>query len=354
MFNYYTVNDTEQIRFYQLPKELVKHEKFKGLSDSAKILYALLRDRVTLSVKNNWVDEFGRVYIIFTLTEIMEDLSCADQKATKAMKELQKIGLVESVRRGLGKPNIIYVKNFATGIEKKLETPISPLTRENHDSGLVKITNQESLESRISIRENHEQPIRNLKDTYSMDTESESESMSDKETEKDIWNLENDNDNDYDCEFSKSDKTVEKEKEPPVSSTKTESSSPNRKITQNLSDYDYNTYRIKLQENINYSFYTEHRNTDIDLIDELMECMLDVICTPGDTVKIGKEQKPRSMVITQYLKINSMDIEHIIDRYKEQQHKIKHLHNYLKTMLYTVKQESGFYYTNAVLADGML
>lgn len=147
MFDYYTVADSEQIRFYQLPRELVKHERFKSLSDSAKILYALLRDRVSLSVKNNWVDEFGRVYIIFTLAEMMEDLGCANQKATKSMKELQKIGLVENVRRGLGKPNILYVKNFASDLGDSLKTPTNPintLNHENHESGVIKIRIQES------------------------------------------------------------------------------------------------------------------------------------------------------------------------------------------------------------------
>ena len=147
MFDYYTIADSEQVRYYQLPRELVKNEIFKKLSDSAKILYALLRDRISLSVKNNWVDEKGRVYIIFTLAEIMDDLGCADQKATKSMKELQKIGLVESLRRGQGKPNLIYVKNFATGLIGTVEplgNPVNPQIRDFHESRIVKITSLNS------------------------------------------------------------------------------------------------------------------------------------------------------------------------------------------------------------------
>ena len=81
----------------------------------AKVLYGLLLDRMGLSVKNNWLDGEGRVYIIFTIADVMETLGCAEQKANKLLNELdcaKGVGLIERVRRGLGKPNVIYVKNF--------------------------------------------------------------------------------------------------------------------------------------------------------------------------------------------------------------------------------------------------
>ena len=66
-----------------------------------------------LSVKNGWLDEQGRVYIIFPVQEVMDALGCADNKATKLFRELEKFGLIERKRRGLGKPNLIYVKNLS-------------------------------------------------------------------------------------------------------------------------------------------------------------------------------------------------------------------------------------------------
>ena len=83
------------------------------LSTDAKTLYGILLDRMGLSVKNGWLDEQGRVYIIFPVQEVMDALDCADNKATKLFRELEKFGLIERKRRGLGKPNLIYVKNFA-------------------------------------------------------------------------------------------------------------------------------------------------------------------------------------------------------------------------------------------------
>ena len=111
--------------------------------EEAKILYGLLLDRMGLSVKNGWMDDTGKVYIIFTTEEIMEALCCADNKATKLMKELEGCGLIERKRRGLGKPSLTYVKNF---ISEPSEPRIQ--SRENHDSGTVKNATAESLKSR--------------------------------------------------------------------------------------------------------------------------------------------------------------------------------------------------------------
>ena len=96
-----------------MPKILFRDIKFKDLSTDAKTLYGILLDRMGLSVKNGWLDEQGRVYIIFPVQEVMDALGCADNKATKLFRELEKFGLIERKRRGLGKPNLIYVKNFA-------------------------------------------------------------------------------------------------------------------------------------------------------------------------------------------------------------------------------------------------
>jgi len=325
MFDYYTLNDSEQIRFYQLPKELVKHERFKGLSDSAKILYSLLRDRVSLSAKNGWVDELGRVYIIFTANEIMEALGCANQKATKSMSELQKIGLVESVRRGQGKPNIIYVKNFATeldGTNEGREKPVNPLNHENHTSRTMKIMNQEPWKSHLLNHENHGQSILTLNDFDFNDTESSQSQSQTAETEE------------------KTDMTL--------------TMTPDALEIENSKSKN-STYEDIIKENIEYRHYAKHNSNDLEMIDGLIQIMLDVILTTNPpTVKIGKETKLREIVKSVYLKLNSQHIEHIIDQYKAQHHKITHKTAYLRTMLYTVGQEIEAHYTNQVRADGVV
>ena len=114
MYDYFYGAEAEQFSFYRIPKVLFTDPQFKPLSTDAKVLYGILLDRMSLSVKNHWLDEQSRVYIIFTTEEIMEALSCANQKACRLMLELEKdAGLIERKRQGLGKPSLIYVKNFA-------------------------------------------------------------------------------------------------------------------------------------------------------------------------------------------------------------------------------------------------
>ena len=105
-----------QFAFYRIPKLLVTDERFQGLSTDAKLLYGLMLDRMSLSLKNGWLDGQGRVYIYFPAEEIMSVLHCRSEKASKLLAELDSkkgIGLIERVRQGQGKPTTIYVKNFA-------------------------------------------------------------------------------------------------------------------------------------------------------------------------------------------------------------------------------------------------
>ena len=123
-FDYYYGIEAEQFSFYRVPRMLIKDERFKGLSSDAKLLYGLMLDRLSLSMKNGWLDSENRAYIIYTVDNIMEDLGCSKPTCTKIMRELDcdnGIGLIEKKRRGLGKPDIIYVKNFVAVEETKEE-----------------------------------------------------------------------------------------------------------------------------------------------------------------------------------------------------------------------------------------
>ena len=116
-YEYFYGAQAEQFSFYRIPKALFTEPNFRELSTDAKVLYGILLDRMSLSLKNQWLDAQNKVYIIFTVEEIMDALNCANQKATRLMVELEKqAGLIERKRQGLGRPNLIYVKNFAATI----------------------------------------------------------------------------------------------------------------------------------------------------------------------------------------------------------------------------------------------
>ena len=119
-YEYFYGAQAEQFSFYRIPKALFTEPNFRELSTDAKVLYGILLDRMSLSLKNQWLDAQNKVYIIFTVDEIMDALNCANQKATRLMVELEKqAGLIERKRQGLGRPNLIYVKNFAATINNK-------------------------------------------------------------------------------------------------------------------------------------------------------------------------------------------------------------------------------------------
>ena len=86
-FDYFYGRGADQFAFYQIPKILITDEKFAGITMESKILYSLMLDRASLSAKNGWLDDDGRVFIYYTLDRIMTDMHCANQKATKMLKD---------------------------------------------------------------------------------------------------------------------------------------------------------------------------------------------------------------------------------------------------------------------------
>lgn len=116
-YDYYYGAESSQFSFYRIPRQLITGDHFKRLSTDAKLLYSLLLDHMSLSAKNGWYDDQGRVFIYYTLDEIQENLNCAHGKAVKLLSELDTgngFGLIERVKQGQGRPTKIYVKRFTT------------------------------------------------------------------------------------------------------------------------------------------------------------------------------------------------------------------------------------------------
>ena len=130
--------------FYKLPKKLFFDERYKHLSISAKVLYALLLDRKSLSIKNNWVDTDGNYYLYFTNREAKELLNCGSEKVCKLFKELERVNLILRRRQGLKRPNIIYVYRIWDPIIKLQEFRLSN-TNKNDDSKTMELLLAEKI-----------------------------------------------------------------------------------------------------------------------------------------------------------------------------------------------------------------
>lgn len=119
MYDFYYGPEAEQFAFYRIPKVLFEAEGVRDISTDAKLLYGLMLDRMQLSARNNWMDENGRIYIYYTVNQIMNHLGCGNKKVAKLLEELETDAkLIERVRVGFNKPNRIYVKNFLSVVSK--------------------------------------------------------------------------------------------------------------------------------------------------------------------------------------------------------------------------------------------
>ena len=117
-FNFYTADKAYGELYFQFPKVFLYSDKYKNLSDSAKIAYMVFKDRLQYSITNNWIDENSHVYFIFTNQELTELLNCSEPKVIKIKKELEKVGLLLQVHQGFNQkkkrnePNRLYLADL--------------------------------------------------------------------------------------------------------------------------------------------------------------------------------------------------------------------------------------------------
>ena len=288
-FNYYYGKEAENFSFFRIPKLLFTDPIFTKLSSDAKVLYGILLDRMNLSMKNNWIDEENKVYIIFTIAEIM---CCATQKATKILQELDDkkgIGLIEKKRLGLGKPNILYVKNF-----------IIQETNEQENSVQDKITNQELWKSQFKNDENHN---------------SGNVNFTKQELLKSQCNKTNINKTEYsDTEYNNTS---------PISPSK-----ENKK-----EDMEVEEITKILKQNINYTFLVEEQLKDKEKIDLIVNLMAEAIQSKTD-IRINQKMTAYETVKEQFLSLQKEHISYVLLVLDENKRKITNLRAYLLSLLY--------------------
>jgi len=107
----FNIKEIQKEKFYRLPKVFFTNPKYTTLSNDAKITWSILRDRLDLSIKNNWIDENGDIFFIYTNEKLKKILNISSpNKLSKIKKELTRADLFSQVRVGLNKPNKLYLK----------------------------------------------------------------------------------------------------------------------------------------------------------------------------------------------------------------------------------------------------
>jgi hypothetical protein len=349
-FNYYYGNQAEQFSFYRIPKLLFTDEFFDKISSDAKILYGVMLDRMSLSMKNGWVDQDNRVYIIFTIDDVREMMRCGEQKAVKLLSELDSvngIGLIEKKRQGLGKPNLIYVKNFV---------------RDYEVGQVQELQNCENEE----FKNNEGEQFKNCEYTQIKSCENE-----------ELQNCENAQFKNFDNHSSRIVKITTPELlKSQSNNTNINNTDINNQSISNLSKDELGKKdsmdRISCKEGfivqdsdiqeISVSKYMQYIKQQIDYdclvvdyskdeIDEIVDLMLETICMKRDTVWIAGAEQPYELVKSKFMKLNAMHISYVIDCMKENRTKVRNIKNYMLTALFNASSTINMYYQAKINND---
>lgn len=319
-FSYFQGMEGDMYQFYRIPKLLFTSEYFKNLSCEAKVLYGLMLDRMSLSIKNRWLDEEDRVYIFFSVEEIMEMLNCGRNKAVNCLKELDQetgIGLIEKKRLGLGKANVIYVKNFSLR-----EYPDEPAEMEIE-------TADPEYEEQIPCNFEENMP-ENAVNTQKFEKQT-SGSLKNKLQEVSKANCNNTEYNDNE-------------------SSKTESYPSIHHDRKDVDKMDERyAYRQIICDNIEYDILCQSYKPES--VEELVELMLDAICTTKKYLHINGEAMPAQVVKNRLLKVGYEHIQYVFFSLSKNTTKVKNIRQYMLTVLYNAPVTINQFYDAEVRHD---
>lgn len=298
--DYFYGDDAEQFTYFRIPRQLITNPMFKYISTDAKLLYGMLLDRMGLSVKSEWYDADGRVFIYYTVEEICEDLTCGRDKAMKLLAELdvgKGIGLIERIKQGQGKPTKIYVKRFTTGTvtpRQKRVPPPPPPEVDFSDVQRSEFSTSRSRDRRYQEVEKSAPSNNNLNQT----------------------------------DFIHTDPSI---------------------YPAGADRMDRCECRARIEENIGYDALKQQH--PYDDLDNIVDLLIDVVTSTAAAVRIGREQVPMGVVRERFLKLDMSHIEYVLECLRQTKTEIRNIRAYLLTTLYNAPVTIGPYYSAAVRHD---
>ena len=289
VYDYFYGPEGEQFSFIRVPKIFFENEAYRSMSAEAKILYGFLLDRVSVSLKNGWKDDQNRIFIICTIEEIMEKIGCGNKKAIQLLSELEdKIGLIERKRQGLGKPNLIYVKNFIRTVDNTGQRHF--LKCQNDTSGSVRTTSLEMSESHGSNT--------NLSNTDMSKTENliypgiDSDGMAERRS----------------CE-------------------------------------DY------FRRSLEYDILLQNNPYEKETLEGILELLVDTCCSHKAYIRIAGDNKSGEVVRSRFMKLDSSHIQYVLSCLKENTTDVRNIRQYLLAALYNAPTTISAYYQAKVNYD---
>lgn len=307
-YRYYTSAQASQNTFFRLPRALYEKECFRGLSNDAKTLYALMLDRMSLSLANEWLDEDGKVYINYSLEDIMTTLNCGKTKAVALLKELDSesgIGLIEKKNMGIAKASVFYVMNFICEDEATDEKECS-----------------DSIEERIGIASAEEDAVFNNRTHACPENEHDR-----------VQNL-NPNKNNI---------------------NKTNMSKINPILSINLTPEDaideMEGYSEIIKENIEYDSLLLAHPYDQEMVEGIFDLILETVLSKNEEITIAGDVYPKNLVKSKFLKLNYSHVEYVINCLGKNTTKVRNIKSYLLASLFNAGSTISSYYRAEVNHD---
>ena len=363
VFDYFYGAESEQFSFFRVPKLLITDKRFEDLPNDAKLLYGLLLDRMSLSRKNEWFDAENRAYIIFTVEEVMQDMNCANGKASKLLISLEQIGLIERKKPGLGRPAIIYVKNFmsifqdedthnkqgkpeqdsyqhssedAVQHEKEPANPVkSTDVRKSHVKECENRTSRNAEIARQEMRKSH---VRECENRTLGDAEIARQDM--RKSHANNTNINNTDLNDTDLSHTHSSQTAASENPDysrPVRLLVEESNGTEGTKDTFISD-EYSLYEKRIKKNLFYDYYMNSRMFSSEgkkLFEFMTQRILRMVTDTPEYLMVKDRKIPGELVKSVFLKLRGDHIMYCIEKIAGVTTEIRNPRAYIDAMLYS-------------------
>ena len=318
---FYYGREAEQFTFYKLPKALITDERYKDISNNAKLLYGLMHSRMEYSKRRGWIDENNRVYIKYSLNNIEENLNISRKTAAALLKELCHSGLIEMIQQS-GCANVIYVKNFISdmGSNDTIED-----NGGKNDTG-EKTTPVENIDRCINSTSVKKAPVGKINqcnigsETGGISAGVLGEKLPSNKINNRITNKESDN------SIDRSERKID--------------------------EIDADAYMELIRNNIDYDIAMQ--NSDLEereMFEELYQLICEVVCVPRKTIKIAGENYPYGLVKGKFLTLNAEHLQYVIGCVKKNTVKINNIKAYLITALYNAPSTISHYYMAEVNHD---
>lgn len=304
-FSYFYGQEADMLSFYRIPKLLFTNDYFRELSTDAKVLYGLMLDRMSLSIKNKWFDAENRAYIYFSVEDTMELLNCKKNKALDTIKALEDFSLIERKRQGQGKPAITYVKSFMEEVTEQVQKLEKQTSEPECDDSEVGKTNLLRLEKQTS-RSWKSKPL---------------------EVGKTNPNKNNINN----TEINNTNLIISGDEDAGLD--------------------EYHSYANIIRENMEIDILYQQYPYDQELLDGIYDLILETVLCRTDSVCIASNQYPAQLVKSKFLKLNSSHIQYVMDCLKETTSKVRNIKKYLLAALFNAPTTMRSYYQAEVNHD---